>query len=92
MHAHRSDWPDHIAAPGSPAFDDQRRLLLELVVDPPSHGEPVAELARRLGRPRTAIRTAARALDRAGLLHRERGTLRASPSALAFEALWPAAL
>ena len=92
MHAHRSDWPEYIAAPGTPAFEDQRRLLLELVVDPPPGGEPVAALAVRLGRPGAAVIAAALALDRAGLLLRERGTLRASATALAYDALWPTAL
>ena len=36
MQDHRSPgWPEAIAAPGTTAYDDQRLLMLELLVDPP---------------------------------------------------------
>jgi hypothetical protein len=90
MHPHRTvPWPDPIAAPGSRRFDDQRLLLLELVVDPPADGEPLDLLATRLGRTRAAIVAASKVLERAGLAERAGGGLRASACALAFEALWP---
>ena len=92
MHEHRSDWPAAIAAPGTRRYEDQRRLLLELVVDPPPAGEPIAVLAASLGRSRAAVSVAGRALERAGLAERGQAGLRASPAARAFEALWPTAL
>jgi hypothetical protein len=90
MHPHRTvPWPEPIAAPGSRRFDDQRLLLLELVVDPPADGEPIDLLAARLGRSRAAIVAAGKVLQRAGLAEIGAGGLRASAPAWAFEALWP---
>jgi hypothetical protein len=93
MHEHRSaGWPQAIARPGTRKYDDQRRLLLELVVDPPADGEPVGLLAAQLDRSRAAITVAARALERAGLAEQGPAGWRASPVARAFEALWPTGL
>ena len=93
MHDHRSDaWRDAIAAPGTSAFEHQRLLLLELVVDPPAGGERIADLAVALELPRAAVRTAAAGLVRAGLAELARGRLCASAPAQAFEALWPVRL
>jgi len=92
MQDHRTGWPAHVAAPGTRQYEDQRALLLELVVDPPPGGEAIAALARRLGRPRAAIGTAAAALARSGLLARGPGGVRATAAARAFEALWPTRL
>jgi predicted transcriptional regulator len=81
-----------IAPPGTAAFDDQRLLLLELLVDPPPDGDAIADLAVVLDRPVDAVVTAAAALARAGLAESAGERVRASPTALAFEALWPVCL
>ena len=81
-----------IASPGTAAFDDQRRLLLELLVDPPPDGDAMADLALVLDRPAAAVAAAADALARAGLAARAGDRVRATPAALAFEALWPVRL
>jgi predicted transcriptional regulator len=83
---------DALAPPGTEAFDDQRLLLLELLVDPPAEGDTIAELATALGRPAAAISTAAAALARAGLAERHDDRVRASETARAFDALWPVCL
>jgi predicted transcriptional regulator len=81
-----------LASPGTAAFDDQRLLLLELLVDPPPDGDAIADLARVLDRPPEAVAAAAAALARAGLAERVGGRVRATPTALAFDALWPVCL
>ena len=81
-----------IARPGTAAFDDQRRLLLELLVDPPREGDAIADLAAALDRPAGPIAAAAAALSAAGLAQRDGDRVRATPTALAFEALWPVRL
>jgi hypothetical protein len=81
-----------IARPGTAAFDDQRRLLLELLVDPPGEGDAIADLAVVLDRPAGPIAAAATALAAAGLAERIGERVRATPTALAFEALWPVRL
>jgi hypothetical protein len=92
MHAHRiAGPPAGVAPPGSPDFEPQRRLLLELAVTPPPQGEGVGELARALGLPARAIEAAAEALERVGLCERHAGRLRASVALRAVEALWPLA-
>jgi hypothetical protein len=45
-----------------------------------------------LGRPERAVVAAAAVLARVGLAERRGGLIRASPTALAFEALWPVCL
>ena len=90
MHLHRSaGWPAGVARPGTPEFDHQRRLLLELAVDPPELGDAVAELASTLELTAGEVEAAAAALERAGLLVRRGGRLYAAPVVLAVEALWP---
>jgi DNA-binding IclR family transcriptional regulator len=84
--------PRALAPPGTAAFDDQRLLLLELLVDPPPEGDAVAELAAALGRPERSVVAAASVLARVGLAERRGRRIRASPSALAFDALWPVCL
>jgi predicted transcriptional regulator len=81
-----------LASPGTSAFDDQRLLLLELLVDPPSEGDAIADLAQALDRPAGAVAAAATALARAGLAERDGECVRAAPAALAFDLLWPVAL
>jgi len=84
--------PDHVARPGTPEHDHQRRLVLELAVAPPGAGDDPADLAVALGYPRAAIEAAADALVAAGLAERRGGRLFASAATLALEALWPIAL
>lgn len=91
MQIHRTAWPAALARPGSRRYEDQRRLILELVVDPPRRGDDPRALAAALRRPPAAIEDAAAALARAGLAERHAGRVRASAAALAFEALWPIA-
>lgn len=86
------DWPAGIAPPGTAAFDDQRLLLLELLVDPPHDGDALPALAGALGRPERAVRAAATALASVGLADRRGVRVRATATALAFDALWPVCL
>ncbi|WP_028061292.1 hypothetical protein [Candidatus Solirubrobacter pratensis] len=93
MHLHRiAGRPDGVARPGTAEFDHQRRLLLELAVDPPVGGESVAELASTLDLAAAQVEAAAAGLERAGLLVRRAGRLFAAPAVLAVEALWPLGL
>jgi hypothetical protein len=90
MHAHRTAGPPAgVAPPGSPEFEPQRRLLLELAVAPPPGGEAPGELARALELPVEAVEAAAGVLERLGLCERRAGRLRASAALRAVEALWP---
>jgi hypothetical protein len=84
--------PAAIASPGTAAYDDQRLLLLELLVDPPPEGDAMPDLAAVLERPAGAIAAALAALTRAGLAESRDDRVRASPTALAFDALWPICL
>lgn len=87
------DQPSHnptprVAPQGTPEYAAQRRLLLELVVDPPTGGDHVADVAQRLDLSPEAIEAAAAVLQDVGLAWRIGRRLAASPSAIAFEALW----
>ena len=93
MHEHRSaGLPAGVARPGSPEHEHQRRLLLELAVEPPSVGDDIDELASELELTREQLDAAAAGLERAGLLERRGGRLFATPPVRAVEALWPLAL
>jgi hypothetical protein len=93
MQDHRSDrWPARVAHPGTPEFEHQRRLLLELAVEPPVDGDRPADLARTLGLAPEALDAAADALVAAGLALRRGGRLFPSPVTMALDALWPIAL
>ena len=81
-----------LAPQGTQAFEDQRLLLLELLVDAPPEGDAIADLALTLGRPAAAVTTAAAALARAGLAERRGERVRASETARRFDALWPVCL
>jgi hypothetical protein len=81
-----------LASPGTVEFDDQRLLLLELLVDPPAEGDAITKLATVLGRSAAQISTAAAALTDAGLAECRDGYVRASGTARAFDALWPICL
>ena len=84
--------PAALASPGTAAFDDQRLLLLELLVDPPPGGDPIAGLARALERTRGAVEAGVAALAAAGLAERDGDRVRATAAALAFDRLWPVRL
>jgi len=93
MQDHRSDrWPPFVAKPGTPEFEHQRRLLLELAVEPPLDGDRPADLVRALEFTPEAIEAAAEALIGAGLALRRGERLFASAATLALDALWPIAL
>lgn len=90
MQDHRTDpWPDGVARPGTPAHEHQRRLVLELAIEPPAAGERPEDLARVLGLPQVALEAAAGALVAAGLVERREGRLFPSRATRALEALWP---
>ena len=93
MQDHRSaPWPVGVARPGTPEYQQQRRLVLELAVMPPEGGDHPADLARTLGYSLAEIEAAADALIISGLAERRRGRLFASSPALALDALWPIAM
>jgi hypothetical protein len=84
--------PAALATPGTTDFDDQRLLLLELLVDPPEAGDALAEVAASLGRPQPAVAAAGAVLVGVGLAERHGDRIRATTTALAFDALWPVCL
>ena len=93
MHGHRSDqWSAGVAPAGTPAHEHQRRLILELAVEPPADGDRVEDLARTLELPPMALKAAADALIAVGLAERRGGRLFPSPATRAMDALWPLAL
>jgi hypothetical protein len=93
MHAHRSAGPPPgVARPGSLEFEHQRRILLELAVDPPPTGSPVAALAALLDLSAPEYDGAHRGLRVPGGDVHRRGRLRATRPVLAVEALWPLGL
>jgi hypothetical protein len=92
MQQHRSAGTSAgVARPGSPAFEHQRRLLLELAVDPPADGDAVPDLAAALALSAEQVEAAAAGLERAGLVERRGGRLLATPPVMAVELLWPIA-
>ncbi len=93
MHGHRIEgWPAGVARPGTPAHEAQRRLILELAIEPPTAGERPEDLARVLGLSPIAVKAAADALVAAGLAERRDGRLFPSRATRALEALWPLGL
>ena len=93
MHGHRSDpWPTAVARPGTAAHEHQRRLILELAIEPPAAGERPEDLARVLELSPAALEAAADALVAAGLVERRDGRLFPSAATRAMDALWPLAL
>ena len=91
MHSHRSA-PCGVARPGTVEFEAQRLLLLELLVDPPPGGDPLGRLAQTLRLGMRDLRAAAVTLERSGLAQMRDERLEPSPTARAFDALWPIAL
>jgi hypothetical protein len=92
MHPDRTAPPSGVALPGTAAHDHQRRLLLELAVDPPVDGDRLPALADTLGLTLAEVQAAASGLELAGLARRRGGRLRPSAAVVAIEALWPFAL
>ncbi|HEX8103684.1 MAG TPA: hypothetical protein VF533_13795 [Solirubrobacteraceae bacterium] len=87
------DHPSSERSAGADRFEEvQRRLLLELVVDPPEAGDRIADLAARLQETPRAVTEAAAALAATGLAVVDDDVVRASAAALRFEALWPVCL
>jgi hypothetical protein len=64
--------------PGSLPFRVQRAVLLELLVDPPPAGDPIAELPRRLGERPADVEAAVAALVRVGAAQAGAGFVRAT--------------
>lgn len=78
---------------GRPSPDEvERRLLLELVVDPPPEGDRLSVLAGRLGAEPEQLRAAAVGLERTGLAVLDDDLVRASQAARRFDELWPICL
>ena len=93
MQRHRSEARSAGAAPaGTPAHEHQRRLILELAIEPPEAGQHPEDLARVLELSAAAIQSAAEALIAAGLVERRGGRLFPSAATRAIEELWPLAL
>jgi hypothetical protein len=92
MHAHRTaGLPAGVARPGTPEFEPQRRLLLELAVDSPANGDSIGDLSAILEVPPAALEAAAAVLERLGLCERRGERLYATTALRAVEALWPLA-
>ena len=81
-----------VARPGTPSHEQQRRLILELAIEPPEGGERPEDLARVLELSPVAIEAAAEALIAVGLVERRGGRLFPSAATRAIEELWPFAL
>lgn len=78
---------------GPPGPDEvERRLLLELVVDPPPEGDRLSDLAARLDASPRAMTAAASALEEVGLAVLDDDVVHASRAARRFDALWPISL
>jgi hypothetical protein len=67
--------------PGGAPFRVQRAVLLELLIDPPPCGDPIAELPRRLGERPDDVEAAIAALVRAGAAQAGAGFVRATAAA-----------
>jgi hypothetical protein len=93
MHSHRiADPPAGVARPGSPEFEHQRRVVLEVAVDPPPDGTSVAVLAADVELTAAQVDAASAGLERAGLVERRAGRLRPTLALRALETLWPIGL
>jgi hypothetical protein len=82
-------WPANVARSDTPEHEHQRRLVLELAVDPPAEGDHPDDLAHTLGFTRAAIDAAADGLVAAGLAEWRDDRLFASAATTALDALWP---
>ena len=93
MHGQSSaPWPTGVAPLGTAAHEHQRRLILELAVEPPAAGDRLEDLARALELSPAEVDAAAGALVAVGLAERRDGRLFPSQATRAIEALWPFAL
>jgi hypothetical protein len=84
--------PTGVARPFTQEHEHQRRLVLELAVEPPIEGDHPVVLARTLGYSVPELEAAAEALIAAGLAERRDGRLFASRATRALDVLWPIAL
>jgi hypothetical protein len=75
-------------APGSRAYDVQRKVLLELVLAPPPYTDDVADVTARIGEPAADVDAALAALTDAGLTGREGRLAWATNAARYCEALY----
>jgi predicted transcriptional regulator len=90
MHDQRSQARPPGAVPSAARSEViERRVLLELITDPPPQGDDLAQLAARLDEPPLAVERAVTALERAGLALRDEDVVRATPAARRFDQLWP---
>jgi hypothetical protein len=64
-------------------------VLLELVTSPPPEGDDIGKIASSLDELRSDVEAAVSELIDSGLATRDVDTVRATPAALRFEALWP---
>jgi hypothetical protein len=81
--------PSGVPSPGSVEHRVQRWVLLELVTAPPPDGDELDKLAYGLDELRPDVEAAVRALVDVGLAERDGESVRATPAALRFDALWP---
>jgi hypothetical protein len=77
-------------------FDDphgyRQRVLLRALLQPPSYGGFIADLAEKLGQPEADIRAAAMGLQDKLLATVQDDYVAAAGAAMEFDALWPLAL
>jgi predicted transcriptional regulator len=93
MHSHRNGRaPSELPDPDSRAYEAQKLVLLELVVDPPEAGDRIDTLCELLELSREDIVPAVASLSAVGLAHRREDTVFASDAARYFEHLWPTGL
>jgi hypothetical protein len=93
MHSHRNGRaPTELPDPDSRAYEAQKLVLLELVVDPPAAGDHVDTLCAVLELARDDIVAAVASLSAVGLARRQEDTVFASDAPRYFEHLWPTGL
>ena len=93
MQHHRNGAPRAgLPEPQSRQYENEKLLLLELVVDPPTAGDLVEDLSAVLGLTCEELAAAAAALTVAGLAERRGDRVISTYAAKYFEHLWPVAL
>jgi hypothetical protein len=88
MHDQRTGGPPP-PAPGSRAYEVQRKVLLELVLAPPAFTDDIAEMSARIGEPQHEVDAALAALAAVGLTARDGRLAWATDAARYSEALFP---
>ena len=88
------DYPNPGTLSGVPRLTDlerhvQRRVLLELVTQPPAEGDEITKLAWGLNELRADVDAAVDALAEVGLAARDGDRVRPTAAALRFDELWP---